>query len=334
MRSDSVFYLLAIMAMIPLERVSAHHSPAQYDQSKIVQKEAAVIRFEFRNPHSYLHVRDSDDAEWMLETSSAVRLRREGWNKDLFAPGDQISFRASANSDPQKNRLYLNSVTTSTGETFSLVEGGDGSSEPAPPTIAISLDGVWQVDAGKLFSSPNPTENHPLTSKGRQARSAFDETMDPVAECIAWPTPFLLVVSYIYPMKIEVSDEMVVFQHEFYNTTRTIFLDGRNHPADMARTNQGHSVGYWDDKTLVVDTRFFADHRNPMSSGVPSGAERHVVERFSLSEDGTQLTVDVVVEDPEYMAEPMSLQIPLVYAPDLEIQNFECDPEIAMRYTE
>ena len=334
MRSGFNFVLFTFLAVVPLDRVSAHHSPAQYDRSELIEKDAIVVRFEFRNPHSYLLVRDSDDAEWTLETSSAVRLRREGWSKDLFAPGDQVSFQASANRDPRKNRLYLNAVTTSTGETFSLLEGGGGPPDSGPPAKATSLDGVWQVDAERLFSSPDPTENHPLTSKGQQAMSEFDETMDPVAECIPWPTPFLLVVSYIYPMRIELSDEMVVFQHEFYNTTRTVFVDGRDHPAEMARTNQGHSVGYWDEKTLVVDTRFFADHRNPMSSGVPSGAQRHVVERFTLSEDGTQLTVDVFVEDPEYLAKPMSFELPLIYAPDQELQDFDCDPEIASRYTE
>ena len=49
----------------------AHHSPVQYQMSEVVEKSATVLRFEFRNPHSYIHVRDMDDIEWTLETSSA-----------------------------------------------------------------------------------------------------------------------------------------------------------------------------------------------------------------------------------------------------------------------
>jgi hypothetical protein len=261
------------LAVTVTDRSWAHHSPAQYEEDVIVEKSATVIRFEFRNPHSYILVSDSDNAEWLLETSSAVRLRRKGWTAELFSPGDRISFRAHANRDPGKSRLYLNSVTASNGETYALLERGNESSDSGPLSVAISLEGTWRVDTANFGELFDGFEKHPLTPKAEQARAAYDETMDPVADCVAYPTPQLVMVSYIYPMRIALFADTVVFRHEFFNTTRTAYLDGRGHPANTARTNQGHSIGYWDNETLVVDTRYFADHRNPMLGDFPSGAD-------------------------------------------------------------
>ena len=43
-----------------------------------------------------------------------------------------------------------------------------------------------------------------------------------------------------------------------------------------------------DGDVLVVDTRNFAFHRSPYQMGVPSGNQKHVVERYQLIEDGAQ----------------------------------------------
>lgn len=326
--------LLLLLATFCMQRSSAHHSPAQYNESETVEKEAIVVRYEFRNPHSYILVRDSDNAEWMLEASSAVRLRRDGWSADLFAPGDQISFRANTNRNPQRNRLYLNSVTTAGGKTYTLHDDQEEPADSAPVAGASSLEGVWRVDTQNFDELFDMFERHPLTTEARQAQAAYKETMDPVADCVAYPTPYLVLVSFIYPMSIEVAEDTVVFHHEFYNTTRTVYMDGRGHPPDTVRTNQGHSIGRWDGRTLVIDTRYFADHRNPMLGDFPSGPDKHVIERYTLSDDGMNAVVEFLVEDNDYLAEPLRFALTLLYSPNEELQDFDCDPEIARRFTE
>ncbi len=84
---------------------------------------------------------------------------------------------------------------------------------------------------------------------------------------------------------------------------------------------------------LVVDTTQFADNPAGNRSGIASGAQKHVVERFALSPDGTQIFVEFVVEDPESLADPMVGGSVWDYAPDREFSPFNCDPEIAKRYT-
>jgi hypothetical protein len=85
----SVFLLAAISAF-------AHHGTgASYDQSKLVTLTGTVTEFVFSNPHAQLffEVKDSSGkvVSWGAELQSPGNLRRAGWTKTTFKPGDQIT---------------------------------------------------------------------------------------------------------------------------------------------------------------------------------------------------------------------------------------------------
>jgi hypothetical protein len=82
----------------------------------------------------------------------------------------------------------------------------------------------------------------------------------------------------------------------------------------------------------VVDTVRFADRRSSSISGVPTGPQKHVVERYALSDDGTHIVVDIFLEDPEYLAEPFAGTVVWNYAPGLELYRYDCDPETSRRF--
>ena len=100
------------------------------------------------------------------------------------------------------------------------------------------------------------------------------------------------------------------------------------------------NTGWREGDVLVVDTNLFADHtlgsylgsgRNELRE-LPSGPQKHVVERYQLGEDGTRLVIDSVLEDPEYLAEPVTMSMEWDYAPNLPLLRFGCEPEQARRY--
>ena len=145
----------------------------------------------------------------------------------------------------------------------------------------------------------------------------------------------IVTIADIHRGEIEIQDDIVIIRSEFNDAERVVYMDGRRHPDDGERTNQGHSIGSWEGSTLVVDTRLFAENRSPFPFlGIPSGAEKHVVERFSLDEDGTRLLIDIYLEDPEYLAESVKTDFVWNYAPHLELLDFDCDPEVARRFLE
>lgn len=92
-----------------------------------------------------------------------------------------------------------------------------------------------------------------------------------------------------------------------FGETREIFMDGRAHPEDLDRTNTsiaylGHSVGWWEGETLVIDTVGFAPEHE-LYYDVPNGGGMHVIERYRLADPQT-LEVNLTVEDPGRLERP------------------------------
>jgi hypothetical protein len=117
-----------------------------------------------------------------------------------------------------------------------------------------------------------------------------------------------------------------------FDYRQTVYLDGRGHPENGERTYAGHAIGWWEDDTLVVDTTQFADHRDAYQIGVPSGAQKHVVQRYRLVDGGTRLQIEFKLEDPEYLVGTLTDSRELVLTPETEIAPFNCDPESARQF--
>ena len=324
---------LAVSLVSP---VGAHHSAVAFELSQVVAFDATVTSIDWRNPHVYLSVEDRSGVEWLIETDATPVLRRSGWASDSFATGDAVSVRMFPHKDPQKSHGLLLTIEGSNGVTMASMNRVDLPSESRVSASTNDIGGVWKAD---LPPTTSPVRfpmaialiGQPVTEKAEAARATFDRSL--VEECLAYPTPLVIALSGLYLSEIELRDDLVLIRNEFYNTERTIYLDGRDHPQDGERTLQGHSLGSWEENTLVVDTRLFADHPVGNGPGIPSGAQKHVVEKFALSEDGTQLLVDVFLEDTEYLEEPFHGAVLLDYSPHLEMLGLDCDPEVARRFT-
>ena len=69
------------------------------------------------------------------------------------------------------------------------------------------------------------------------------------------------------------------------NRLRRIYTDGRPHPADPDPSFHGHSIGHWEQGTLVVDTVALLPQAYLAVSeavGVPNNGDMHIVERLHL----------------------------------------------------
>ncbi len=74
----------------------AHHGTgASYDQSKTVTLTGVVTEFVYSNPHAQLYIDVKDNSgkvvHWGGELNSPGNLRRDGWSKTTFKPGDQVT---------------------------------------------------------------------------------------------------------------------------------------------------------------------------------------------------------------------------------------------------
>jgi hypothetical protein len=80
--------------------------------------------------------------------------------------------------------------------------------------------------------------------------------------------------------------------------TRTIHMNVVSHPASIAPSRAGHSIGHWDGDALVVDTVGFS--AGTLAGTVPHSDQLHVVERFALDPTTLALKREYVADDPVY----------------------------------
>ena len=98
------------------------------------------------------------------------------------------------------------------------------------------------------------------------------------------------------------------------------------------RLHRFQLAGRWEGEELVVDTRLFSDHRSPYQIGVPSGSQKRLIERYKLIDEGARILVEFVLEDPEYMLDPLVHRRELIYSPDVEMVRFDCNQESTQRF--
>ncbi len=342
------YSMLFAAAMALATPVWSHHSDAGLDMASVTTVEGIVTEFSMRNPHTYFTIESTDASgetvEWAIQMGSAISLVRRGWTRDSLVVGDHITAMVHAAVDGRPYGL-LNHIETEDGALLDTARNR-GTGEPALAGLAASastdsLEGVWMARSAELVSYPGGFDGYfhaelELTPQAVAAQAAFDEFSpeSPEAQCIGRPTPAMIVASNLYPLQIDINEEQQTIQIriEFWDEVRTVYMDGRAHPDISQRSHSGHSIGWWEGDTLVVDTTNFSDHRSPYQIGVPSGARKHVVERYRLIDDGTRIAVEFVLEDPEYIAAPLTHARELIYSPQLELSTFDCDPESARRF--
>ena len=107
-------------------------------------------------------------------------------------------------------------------------------------------------------------------------------------------------------------------------TYRLIFMDGRRLEADPERTWMGHSVGRWEEDTLVVDSFGFNDRTWLDARGLPHTDALRTSERYRRHTLG-RLQVDFTVTDPGAFAKSWTVTYELEFQPDTEMVEGVCE---------
>jgi hypothetical protein len=178
-----------------------------------------------------------------------------------------------------------------------------------PPGGRVGLVPISQVaaiEAGKLPMPDGPPGWFPppvtLTAAGRAAAEALSKrptSQNPRLSCQITSILF----DWVFDGAINrITQGANVITMEYgAGLTRTVHMNMAAHPAKVAPSRAGHSIGRWDGDTLVVDTVGFEP--GSLAGSVPHSSGLHVVERFTLNPATLELTRGIVADDPVYFAD-------------------------------
>ena len=104
----------------------AHHNGAPfYDDAKEVEIIGTVVRFNFRNPHSFIFIQaekeDGEMVEWEVELGAAVSMSRRGWTPETINAGDPIKVVGQPSRAPGTFGICCAELTRPDGSPIRLV---------------------------------------------------------------------------------------------------------------------------------------------------------------------------------------------------------------------
>jgi hypothetical protein len=333
-------FAVAFIAMPAL----AHHSRSNFDLDSTVEIVGTVKEFSWRNPHSYAVVEgkkgDGPVEQWTFELNSTPVLTRFGWKPDTLKEGDQVVARGNPDRDPARRFVYANLFIKDGSEIWAW--GGPQLTSPPKPSAeqlaAKSTDftGVWRIQfKGDVLGRNRPdtvvVNTLPVTAKGQAELDHFDPDQNPEWDCSPQTMPEIL--GYPYPFEISrPSADTLVIRYEVNELERVVHLNVKSHPADVAPSPLGHSIGRVENGELVIETAKFAHVRWGNGKGVDSSEKKTTVERYTLGADDRTLTLHFTMTDPEYLTEPVTDEQHFNLNAGYKLQEYLCDPATARRH--
>ena len=333
--------LLFVMAGTLSMTSGAHHSRVNFDLDSVVEISGTVVRWQYRNPHAFLHLDVSgDDGEterWVVELGSIVNLKQIDMHRDTLAVGDVVTVIANPEKAPKNNYVFFKSLTTADGRRFAFADvfaySNNAAAAPDQPG-STDFTGIWDEVAtprSALITAGPP--DYPVTAEGRRVLDGYDPAEEPGNTCGEDGLPKL--IRSLYAIEITRDENAYYQEYEFYGVRRTIHLDMDEHPVDIEPSDYGQSIGWMEGDALVIDTVGFRPAKWGIGDGLDSSEHKRVVERYELKDDGRILEVTYTVTDPVYLAAPFSRTHTKRLVPGYVITDFEpCDPEAARMHLE
>ena len=323
----------AVLAFALVEAAAAHHSAAAFDRSKEIFLEGTLTRFALNNPHTYLTLEiigpDGASASQAIEVGPISTMQPLGLTRDALKVGERVVVKANPSRRGAGRTALGLEVRRSDGTVLPLFVAS-ASVRPASTALATSIAGVWRPTVAGFIGLNEAIGSWPLTDEGRERLAETRrENRTTHSDCVPAGAPMLMV--YPVATTVRVDATTIVFDIDWLEAKRIVHLNAE-HPRALEPTLQGHSIGRWEGGTLVVDTFGFAAHHEGIGFGMPSSEGKHLVERFTLSEDRRHLVYEAIVEDPAYIREPVRHTAQWEFSPDLEPSGVKCDLEVARRY--
>jgi hypothetical protein len=191
-------------------------------------------------------------------------------------------------------------------------------------TTGAEKGGLWTP----MFGILDPILEYPKVPFQPWAKALYEDRqiqeLEPHARC----HPSGVARQFMTPYGVEFVElpelqRVYIMDEGGPHTFRTVYMDGRSHPVNFVPTAYGHSIGWWEGDTLVVDTigyneKFWLDRR-----GLPHTEKLHTIERFTrVSLNG--MKYEATIDDPGAYTAPWTGWFYMNFTPGQELWEYVC----------
>lgn len=319
-----------MLASVP---AAAHHSRSAFALDETITVHGTVTEVGWTNPHYYLSLVDERARDWTFEGHSIPGLVRNGWSRNTFSVGQQITVVANPNKKPGVLFGLLQQAAHPGGETYYSFKP----SRPTPAaTVLPSTDftGTWRLmrSLRDNLITATGTADWPLNERGRSQLAQFTSVDDPSLNCEPRGLPRMLEWPYAQQWR-RVGDAIHIrIEHAIEQRwLRPAVEAGDDDVLGLGRSR----IVRQSERELVVESRGFAARAWGLGRGIDSSTAKVVTERYQLAEAGMRLQLDYTIADPAYLTDEVTQTLNFAKVPDYTFaEEPPCDVVTAQRHLE
>lgn len=175
------------------------------------------------------------------------------------------------------------------------------------PKPGFDLTGTWFVDLSQgfnkfMFGPPYPKFKEQAQKdylEGQKAAAERRPYRDAIGQC--FPAGMPMIMTRVWPHAFIQLPTAIYMVSGFTNAFRVIYLDGRSFsdPDTVIHTYNGESIGHWEGKTLVVQTKYIEPENHYIDTGIPISDDFEITERITMLEGGKRMQVEYIMTDPQ-----------------------------------
>ena len=184
--------------------------------------------------------------------------------------------------------------------------------------------GVWSP--GHVVGDPLGLAKKIPYQPWAQALAADRRThaLEPHARCKPSGVARVFLTPYgVEIVEIPELERIYIFDIGGPHSYRTIYMDGRSHPEKRMPDYYGHSIGWWEGDTLVIDTVGFNEGFWLDRGLLPHTEKLRTVEKLTRLDSRT-MRYEMTIDDPGAYTQPFTGATNLVWEANTELFEFMC----------
>jgi hypothetical protein len=287
---------VAAIVFLFTSAANAHHSFAtHYDTTNVVEISGVLSGVKMRSPHSFFEV------------------------DVVVADGTTETWEVEAHAVPILRRLGITRETLKVGDTVTI----KGPRSRRPEKLLLF---------GAKINTSSGEEFEMLDSIRRAPDYAISDTREGVTGIDRFTGKWM---TFIAGQSLEDSPMPL---NEVGQEARENFNAAFNTASECVPSNLPSLIMIPYVYEIKRDgNHVLASMWDPNGNGadIPSSTQKELIERYTVNEDGSVLTVEYTVTDPAYLSQPYTAKVVWHRMPfDSPIYDFTCDAEIATRSTQ